>query len=281
MKQAFPYFKLRRKEDEDIIRSELKIFREHEKAFSKMYFYLFLYPFLEVSKIKPSNDLHILKFDVWEESSLQEAKIRQLPFLIKKIFDPREIYFVDIDKKLVKMAKRNMRFFGFRKAVVKNGDIKDLPFSDEKFDIVIDFSTTDHLPLKDLKKTIKEVYRVLRGGGIYLVYHLNSDYFNIKRWNYYYKKVNVDSGKLPSFPRKLEKIKSLLKTEKFVILREGYCFPFYFDATLFIYYRLLLNKIYEVLPVKFIFTLFNFSFLHGFFYLIVLKEKTILNRKYN
>jgi len=275
MERIFPYFKLRRKEDEDALLFKSKILRESEEAFSKMYFYFFLYPFLEVRKIKPSNNLSILKFDVWEESSLRVSKIRHLPFLIKKIFNPKEIYFVDIDKELVKMARKNMKFFGFRKAIVIKGDIRHLPLPNEKFDIVIDFSTTDHLPFKDLKKTIKEVYRVLKEDGIYLMYHLNSDYFNIKRWNYYYENVDISSEKLPSFPRRLEKIKDLLLAEKFAILKEGYCFPFYFDSTLFIYYRFLLNKIYEFLSRQFIFNLFNYPFLHVFFYLVALKKKTI------
>jgi SAM-dependent methyltransferase len=274
MEKIFPYFKLRRKEDEYALLPKSKILREVERAFSKMYFYLFLYPFIEVRKIKPSNNLSILKFDVWEESSLRESKIRHLPFLIKKIFNPKEIYFVDIDRILVKMAKRNMKFFSFRKTVVINGDIRNLPFPDEKFDIVIDFSTTDHLPLKDLRKTIKEVYRVLKEDGIYLIYHLNSDYFNIKRWNYYYKNLGrISSERLPSFPRKLEKIKHLLQAESFAILKEGYCFPFYFDVTLFVYYRLLFNRIYEILPSKFILTFFNSPLLNGFFYLISFKKK--------
>jgi SAM-dependent methyltransferase len=273
MGRVFPYFKLRRKEDENALLYESKILRETEKAFSKMYFYLFIYPFIEVRKIKSLNNLSILKFDVWEESSLRVSKIRHLPFLIKKIFNPKEIYFVDIDKELVKMARKNIKIFGFRKAIVVNGDIRNLPFSNEKFDIVIDFSTTDHLPFKDLKKTIKEVYRVLKEDGIYLMYHLNSNYFNIKRWNYYYENVEISSEKLPSFPRKLEKIKDLLLAEKFAILKEGYCYPFYFDSTLFVYYRFLFNNIYEILPSKFIFTFLNSPILNVFFYIVSLKSK--------
>ena len=275
MGRVFPYFKLRRKEDESSLLYESKILREIEKALSKMYLYLFLYPFIEIRKFKTYNDLSILKFDVWEESSLIVSKIRHLPFLIKKIFNPKEICFVDIDKELVKMARKNMKIFGFRKSIVINGDIRNLPLPDEKFDIVIDFSTTDHLTFKDLEKTIKEVYRVLKEDGIYLMYHLNSNYFNIKRWNYYYENVEISSKKLPSFPRKLEKIKDLLLAEKFAILKEGYCYPFYFDATLFIYYRFLFNKIYEILPSKFIFTFLNSPILNGFFYLISLKKKAI------
>jgi SAM-dependent methyltransferase len=272
MERMFPYFKLRKKEDEYAFLSKSKIFREGEKVFSRMYFYLFLYPFLEVRKIKPSNNLSILKFDVWEESSLRTSKIRHLPFLIKKIFDPKEIYFVDIDSELVKMARKNMKFFGFRKAVVINGDIRYLPFKNEKFDIVIDFSTTDHLPFKDLKKTIKEVYRVLKKDGVFLIYSLNSKYFNIKHWNYRYsKRRSVDGEIFPSFPRSINITKKIMQKNGFLILKEGFVFPFYVDTSLFLYLRLLRNHVLNNLPPRLIASFFDYSTLNLFFYIIAIK----------
>jgi SAM-dependent methyltransferase len=275
MGRVFPYFKLRIKEDENAFLYESKVLKETEKALSKMYFYLFLYPFIEIRKFKTYNDLSILKFDVWEESSLRESKIRHLPFLIKKIFNPKEIYFVDIDKELVKMARKNMKIFGFRKAIVVNGDIRNLPFSDEKFDIVIDFSTTDHLTFKDLKKTIKEVYRVLKEDGIYLMYHLNSDYFNIKRWNYRYKSVKIANLTLPSFPRIRESIENVLSENGFLIHKKGYTFPFYFDKGLSIYWTLLLNNFFS-LPPFFLHSFFNFPTLNLFFYIVAIKRYSLI-----
>jgi SAM-dependent methyltransferase len=273
MRRVFPYFKLRIKEEEEnAFLYESKVLRETEKALSKMYFYLFLYPFIEIRKIKPSNNLHILKFDVWEESSLRVSKIRHLPFLIKKIFNPKEIYFVDIDKELVKMARKNMKIFGFRKAIVVNGDIRNLPFSDEKFDIVIDFSTTDHLTFKDLKKTIKEVYRVLKEDGIYLMYHLNSEYFNIQRWNYEYKSAKIANLALPSFPRSRESVENLLRENGFLIYKKGYTFPFYFDDTISIYWTFLFNSFFN-LPPFFLFSFFNFSSLNLLFYIVAIKKR--------
>ena len=271
MRQAFPYSKLRIKE-ENTLHSKSKILRERKKAFSKMYFYLFLYPFIEIRKIKPSNNLHILKFDVWEESSLRVSKIRHLPFLIKKIFNPKEIYFVDIDKELVKMARKNMKIFGFRKAIVIKGDIRHLPFPDEKFDIIIDFSTTDHLPLKDLKKTIEELYRVLKKNGVFLIYHLNSKYFNIRRWNYIYsKKRSLEGKNFPSFPRSIDTVKKIMQKNGFLILKEGFVFPFYVDTSLFLYLRLLRNNILNNLPPRLITSFLNSQVLNLFFYIIAIK----------
>jgi SAM-dependent methyltransferase len=171
------------------------------------------------------------------------------------------------------MAKRNIKFFGFRKYFIINGDIRSLPFPNEKFDIIIDFSTTDHLPLTDFKKTVKEVYRVLKENGVYLIYHLNSKYFNINRWNYYYKRRNkVGSVSIPSFPRKLERVESLIKKENFYVWKKEYCYPFYFDDNLFIHYIFLFNKLFNYLNSRLLFSYLNLPSFNLFFYLIAIKR---------
>jgi ubiquinone/menaquinone biosynthesis C-methylase UbiE len=204
---------------------------------------------------------------VWEESSLEWAKMRHLPFLIKKLLNPKRIFFIDIDKKLVKLARKNMKYFGFNESHVYNGDVAKMPFSQNKFDIVIDFSTTDHLPNKQLKKTIKEICRVLKKGGICITYHLNSEYFNIREFN------RGHGEYFPSFPREVKILKKLLVNENFEILREGYCFPFFADYTLFLYYRILFNRIYFFLPEKLLFSFLNSPKLNLFFYVIARKSK--------
>jgi len=273
MEKNFPYFKLRKEEEKRFIYCGYKYRNREIKIFSKMYFYLFLYPFLKVKRIKNSGSLKILKFDVWEESSLRESRIRHLPFLIQSIFNPEEIYFVDIDKELLRMARKNIRFFGFRRAYIINGDIRNLPFPNEKFDVVIDFSTTDHLPLIDLKKSMREVYRVLKENGVYLIYHLNSEYFNIRRWNYRYTSRGVDNMRLPSFPRAKKRIESLLNKNGFFIHEKGYVFPFYFDKSLIVYWRFLFNNFHEFLPPHFLFSFFNFPTLNLFFYIVAIKKE--------
>jgi ubiquinone/menaquinone biosynthesis C-methylase UbiE len=193
--------------------------------------------------------------------------MRHLTFLIKKLLNPEIIFFIDIDKKLVKLARKNMKYFAFNKACVYNGNITKMPFSQSKFDIVIDFSTTDHLTNGQLKKTVKEIYRVLKKGGISITYHLNSEYFNIREFNRSHGKY------FPSFPRKLEILKKLLVNENFEILKEGYCLPFFADYTLFLYYRILFNRIYLLIPKKLLFSFLNSPKLNLFFYIIARKSK--------
>ncbi len=259
----YSYFLARKKQnlERSIINKKLKELQD--KFMMKIYYSLFFYPFFKLQK-NVRNNLTVLKFDVWEESSYRISKIRHLPFLIKRMFDPQKIFFVDIDKKLVELAKKNIKKFGFKKALIYNADISNMPFKDGSFDLIIDFSTTDHLKMAKLKKTIEEIYRVLKKKGFAIIYHLNSEYFNIKQWNYAYSKT------FPSYPRKLSTFEKLLG-KKFKIIKYGYCFPFFADTTLLIFYRFVYNKLYRFLPRKLLFSFFDLPKLNLFFYLIIRK----------
>jgi len=49
------------------------------------------------------------------------------------------------------------------------GDITKLPFEDESFDTVFSTEVLEHLTDLDLKKSVSEVYRVLKKGGYFIV----------------------------------------------------------------------------------------------------------------
>ncbi len=52
------------------------------------------------------------------------------------------------------------------------GNVEDLNFSDETFDLVVSYLTFINFP--DIKRAVQEITRVLRPGGILLVANLNS-----------------------------------------------------------------------------------------------------------
>ena len=56
-------------------------------------------------------------------------------------------------------------------------DICAMTFANESFDIVCDFSTGDHLTLADFRRMLKEVKRVLKPDGVFLLSYQNTDYF--------------------------------------------------------------------------------------------------------
>lgn len=90
-----------------------------------------------------------------------------------------DAYCVDVDNELVNKAKKA---FPDLKCFV--GDIRELPFDDEIFDVVIDCSTIDHVP--DFEKVIIEYNRVLRKDGICLIctwVSLEKLTEDTKKWN--------------------------------------------------------------------------------------------------
>jgi SAM-dependent methyltransferase len=56
-------------------------------------------------------------------------------------------------------------------------DMRELPYADQSFDVVTDFSSGDHLLREDWIKTIREAARVLRPQGRFLVCFANREAF--------------------------------------------------------------------------------------------------------
>lgn len=48
---------------------------------------------------------------------------------------------------------------------IVQGDIRELPFRRQEFDLIIDLSTIDHIPPKDIPQVVNEYDRVLKPGG--------------------------------------------------------------------------------------------------------------------
>lgn len=67
--------------------------------------------------------------------------------------------------------------------IILHMDMKELLFSNNYFDTVLDFSSGDHLLEEDYKKTLTEVHRVLFKDGIFIVTYANSHSF--PKINYY------------------------------------------------------------------------------------------------
>ncbi|MEM5831008.1 MAG: class I SAM-dependent methyltransferase [Candidatus Aenigmatarchaeota archaeon] len=265
MKYKQTYFLARKRIRKEELKRSKKFNTLVNKFLSELWYSFFLYSLFNLYKTNPKKNPILLKFDVWEESSVRLSKIRHLPFLIKKIFKPGKIFFIDIDRKLIKLARKNIGYFGFNNAVFVNKSITKMPFQNNLFDFIIDFSTTDHLNKHELEQAIKEIHRVLKKDGTVIIYHMNSDYFNIRKFNYHYKK-----ELFPSYPRKLKTLKRLLR-DKFQLVESKYCLPFFADSTLFLHYRFLYNKIYKIMPRQFIFSFFNSPKLNLFFYIIAKK----------
>lgn len=73
---------------------------------------------------------------------------------------------VDVSEKMLAIAKKR-----FSTSEFVLGDIEDLPFEDESFDMVVATFVIVHLAA--LQRAFDEVYRVLKPGGVFLLSNIN------------------------------------------------------------------------------------------------------------
>jgi ubiquinone/menaquinone biosynthesis C-methylase UbiE len=92
--------------------------------------------------------------------------------LINSSYTPSEYVGIDLDERMISIARQknpdpNMSF------VV--GNAAALPFQDGSFDAVFDFGIIHHIA--DWKSCIKEVFRVLKEGGLFVIEDLSLESF--------------------------------------------------------------------------------------------------------
>lgn len=71
---------------------------------------------------------------------------------------------LEIDPETIKKAEAR-----YPELIIDAGDIRALPYGDERFDLVLDLSTIDHVPGTDYVKVLAEYNRVLRPHGIAVI----------------------------------------------------------------------------------------------------------------
>lgn len=90
---------------------------------------------------------------------------RHVVYLAKKGFD---VYGFDISKSGIEIAKEWLKKEKL-KSKFKIGDMTKLPFKKEFFDAVISIQTIHHNRVSKIKKTIREIYKVLKPKGLILI----------------------------------------------------------------------------------------------------------------
>ncbi len=79
-----------------------------------------------------------------------------------------ETYGVDISSESVELGNEWLKRKGL-KPTLQIGDITNLPFDDNYFDVIISYGVLDHISFSAAKKAIKEINRVCNTGGyVYL-----------------------------------------------------------------------------------------------------------------
>lgn len=113
---------------------------------------------------------------------------------------------IEFQEARLEAAKKKVPWAASR---MTQGDIRDLKFPDQMFDLVIDLSTVDHVPTTDLDKVFSEYSRVLRKGGTLLMVVWTDGVFNPEgEWSpdnqYFFDRDTF----LPKFEAKFEVIQN-------------------------------------------------------------------------
>lgn len=82
---------------------------------------------------------------------------------------------IDLTEEGIELAQKRFALYQ-QPAVLKVDDAENLSFEDNRFDIVYSFGVLHHTP--DTQKSINELYRVLKPGGLAVVMLYNSRSFN-------------------------------------------------------------------------------------------------------
>src|SRR3990167_4758690 len=114
-----------------------------------------------LSKLFPSlKAKKFLSLDLWDE--VHNTQI--LSWVLQK---GGQIFGIDISDYQVKKTRKKFKKFGIPEFNFKTSDIRKVNFPDNFFDIVFGLGTIEHVP--DYGVAIKEVFRVLRPGGVAIV----------------------------------------------------------------------------------------------------------------
>lgn len=85
--------------------------------------------------------------------------------VLDRLCSPRRLVGLDIDEELLVEAADNLREHGTR-AELHGGDVRQMPFADEAFDVIIDFGTLYHIARP--RAALAEIARVLAPGGTFV-----------------------------------------------------------------------------------------------------------------
>jgi ubiquinone/menaquinone biosynthesis C-methylase UbiE len=87
--------------------------------------------------------------------------------LLQEEFHPASLHAFDLDRQMIRLARRYLKA-GFKdKICLYVGDVSNLPYRDEVLDAVFGFGVLHHVP--DWRGGLREIARVLKPGGIYFL----------------------------------------------------------------------------------------------------------------
>lgn len=113
----------------------------------------------------------ILKFvDIKDGESILDVGCGTGTFVIeaKSQYPNNRIVGVDVDENILKIAKKKLAKNNLTVELIQSGAEK-LPFESQSFNVIVSSLTLHHLPTDIKKQALKEIYRVLKKDGRFLL----------------------------------------------------------------------------------------------------------------
>lgn len=117
-----------------------------------------------ISMLK-GDKIKILKADIFNEITLRHPVPGGILLNLKRDRTTMELYAIDCDQEKIDIAL-HMQMYEFVK--VTKGDIRLLPYESNCFDLVLDFSTLDHV--QKVGQVLAQYNRVLKNEGLLVLF---------------------------------------------------------------------------------------------------------------
>ena len=119
-----------------------------------------------------------------------------LLYELTRVVPGLEVYGIDISAYALEHAKEEVR------NRLRYGQAQEIPFKDDKFDLVISLATLHNLKVFDLKKAVQEIGRVSKGNSYIMVESFRNDreevnmlywqltcasYYSVEEWEWLYR----------------------------------------------------------------------------------------------
>ena len=85
-----------------------------------------------------------------------------------------ELHAIECDQKKIDQGQY-MQLYEFVK--ITKGDIRHMPYEDKYFDLVLDFSTLDHIRPEKIDQPLVEYSRVLKDDGLFVLFSWCADIY--------------------------------------------------------------------------------------------------------
>ena len=102
---------------------------------------------------------------------------RHTIFLAKEGFT---VYGVDISDSGLNVIKKAKSELDLKNIILKKADMSSIPFEDEFFDAIVSTSVINHAKIREIERTFKEIERVLKKKGLFILQVISPKDFTAK-----------------------------------------------------------------------------------------------------